>query len=59
MSEKPKKTFKMPDTWVIVFCMVVIVSILSWIVPPGQYDYEQADTFQILYRTVRPYSVLQ
>ena len=43
MSEKPKKTIKMPDTWVIVFCMVVIVSILSWIVPPGQYDYEQVE----------------
>lgn len=36
---KEKKSFKMPDTWIVVFIMVVIVAILSWIIPSGSYDY--------------------
>lgn len=43
MDKKARKKFKMPDTWIIVFCMVVIVAVLSWIVPPGQYEYEQVE----------------
>ena len=38
-----KKAFKMPNTWIVVFAMVVFVAILSWIVPPGQYDYVQVE----------------
>ncbi len=38
-----KKKFTMPDTWVIIVAMVVIVAILSWIVPAGSYDYEQKE----------------
>ena len=38
-----KKKFKMPDTWIIVFAMVVIAAVLSWIVPAGSYDYKQVD----------------
>lgn len=41
-NEKTKK-FKLPDTWIIVFLMVVIVAILSWVVPPGTYQYEQVE----------------
>lgn len=38
-----KKKFKLPDTYVIVAFIVLIVAILSWIVPPGAYEYEQVD----------------
>lgn len=38
-----KKKFKMPDNWIVVFIMVAIVAILSWIIPPGSYDYEQKE----------------
>lgn len=38
-----KKRFQLPDTWIVVFIMVVIVAILSWIIPPGSYDYEQVE----------------
>ncbi|MCI8809920.1 MAG: YfcC family protein [Oscillibacter sp.] len=38
-----KKGFKMPNTWIVVFIMVVFVAILSWIVPPGEYDYVQVE----------------
>ena len=38
-----KKRFKLPDTWIVVFIMVVIVAILSWIVPAGSYDYHEVE----------------
>lgn len=38
-----KQGFKFPNSWIIVFAMVVLVAILSWIVPPGQYDYVQVE----------------
>ena len=38
-----KKKFKMPDTWIVVFFMVVIVAILSWIIPAGSYDYHEVE----------------
>lgn len=42
-TQQAKKKFKMPDTWIVVFIMVVIVALLSWIVPPGSYEYEQKE----------------
>lgn len=38
-----KKKFKLPDTYVIVAVIVLITAILSWVVPPGAYDYEEVD----------------
>lgn len=38
-----KKKFKLPDTWIVVFIMVVIVAILSWIIPAGSFEYEEVD----------------
>ena len=42
-NEKTKKKFQMPNTWIIVFAMVVIVAILSWIIPPGEFKYETVE----------------
>lgn len=38
-----KRAFKFPNSWIVVFAMVVLVAILSWIVPPGQYDYVKVE----------------
>ena len=38
-----KKKFEMPDTWIVVFLMVVIAAILSWVIPAGSYDYVQKE----------------
>ena len=43
VKEKTKKKFKLPDTWIVVFFMVVIVAVLSWIIPPGSYEYEEVE----------------
>lgn len=34
-----KKKFKMPTAYTILFSIIVLVAILTWIVPAGQYDY--------------------
>ena len=38
-----KKKFQLPDTYVIVALVVLLMVALSWIVPPGAYDYEKID----------------
>ena len=38
-----KKKFHLPDTYVIVALVVLLMVVLSWIVPPGAYDYEKID----------------
>ena len=38
-----KKGFNMPNTWLIVFGLIVIMAVLSWIIPPGSFDYQRVD----------------
>ncbi|MBQ1483953.1 MAG: YfcC family protein [Eubacterium sp.] len=38
METEKKKGFKMPDTYVIVFIMLLIVALLTFIIPAGVYD---------------------
>ncbi|MBR5980846.1 MAG: hypothetical protein IK035_02450, partial [Firmicutes bacterium] len=38
-----KKGFQMPNTWLIVFGLIVIMAVLSWIIPPGSFDYQRVD----------------
>ena len=37
-----KKKFKMPHTYAILFSLIVIISILTWFVPGGAYDVNEA-----------------
>ena len=37
MSEKTKKPFKMPHTFVIIFTIILAAVALTWIIPAGQY----------------------
>ncbi|RLE21930.1 MAG: YfcC family protein [Acidobacteria bacterium] len=43
VKEKPKKRKKlaMPDTYIIVAFIVLVVAGLTWFIPPGTYDYEE------------------
>lgn len=34
-----KKNFKMPTAYTILFSIIVVVAIFTWIIPAGQYDY--------------------
>lgn len=44
MKAKEKKTAgKVPHTLVILFFLVLIMSLLTWIIPPGQFQYEEVD----------------
>ena len=38
MKEKQKKPFKIPHTYVILGIIIVIMAILTWIVPAGEFD---------------------
>ncbi|WP_053956902.1 YfcC family protein [Inediibacterium massiliense] len=40
---KNKKRFVMPDTYIIVAFIVMLMALLTWIVPPGTYDYQEVD----------------
>lgn len=37
-AKKAKKTFKMPNTYVILSAVICIIAILSWFIPGGAYD---------------------
>ncbi len=46
-TEKTAPTWKsrlaMPDTYVIVAFIVLVMAALTWVIPPGSYDYEEID----------------
>lgn len=37
-----KKKFKMPTAYTILFGIIIVMAILTWIIPPGQYDYKES-----------------
>ena len=37
--EKKKKSVKIPHTFVLLFVLVIICAIATWIIPAGTYDY--------------------
>lgn len=43
MNRANKKQFAFPNTWIVVFIIIAIVAILSWVIPSGSYDYEKID----------------
>ena len=50
MAEKNKKTFKMPHTFVIMMVIILFATLLTWIIPAGQYvRVENADEPVLLY----------
>ncbi|WP_025729245.1 YfcC family protein [Atopobacter phocae] len=42
MEEKKKKGFRMPNTFTVLFIIIVIMAILTWIIPAGQYQVDEA-----------------
>lgn len=37
-AKKPKKAFKMPNTYVILFSVIAFIAVLTWIIPGGAYE---------------------
>lgn len=37
MAEKKKKAFKMPHTFVIIISIILFATLMTWIIPAGQY----------------------
>ena len=37
-NSKKKKKFKFPHTYTLIFCILVIVAVMTYIVPAGNYD---------------------
>ena len=49
MAEKNKKTFKMPHTFVIMMVIILFATLLTWIIPAGQYVcVENADGVKVV-----------
>lgn len=49
MAEKTKKTFKMPHTFVIMMVIILFATLLTWIIPAGQYvRVENADGVKVV-----------
>ncbi len=40
--KKTKKKFKMPNTYVILFCIIALIAVLTWIMPGGAYELNEA-----------------
>ena len=55
--EKKKKGLHMPHVFVILFFLVLVASISTWVIPPGQFDYEQVDVGGTMRELVVPGSL--
>lgn len=42
MGAKEKKGFKTPNTYVIIFFVLLLVAFLTWVIPGGKYSYDKA-----------------
>ena len=54
MEQKKKKGFKMPSSYTVLYILIIILAILTWIIPAGEYKKNQAG--QLLagsYKTVQ------
>lgn len=40
---KKRKHLAMPDTYIIVAFIVLVMAALTWVIPPGSYDYQEVD----------------
>lgn len=40
---KKRRKLAMPDTYIIVAAIVLIMAALTWVIPPGSYDYREVD----------------
>lgn len=45
MSEKVKKGFKLPSSYTILILIVAVMAIMTWIIPAGQYQKDEAGKF--------------
>lgn len=43
MAEKKKRTFKMPHVYIILLSIILLVTILTWVIPAGVYDFVEVN----------------
>lgn len=43
MSEKVRQHRQRLNTWIVVFGVIAVTALLSWIIPPGAFDYQKID----------------
>ena len=44
MSKEKKGGFRLPHVLTLIFMLTIVIAVLSWILPSGQFDYELMDT---------------
>lgn len=42
MEQAKKKGFKMPSSYTVLFILIIILAILTWIIPAGEYEKNEA-----------------
>lgn len=42
IQQTPKRKFKSPNTYVIIFFVLILVAIMTWFIPGGQYQLDEA-----------------
>lgn len=50
--ESSKKKFQMPDTYVIIVCLIIFMIILTWLIPAGTYDLDGKTVIPGTYKQV-------
>ena len=53
-TDKAKKKFKFPTAFTILFIITVVVAILTFVIPAGQYDYKNGEPVPNTYHPVEP-----
>jgi len=41
MAEEKKKGFRFPTAYTILFLLIILVAIGTWVIPAGSYDYNE------------------
>jgi uncharacterized ion transporter superfamily protein YfcC len=54
VAAEPKKKFKFPTAFTILILLTVVVAILTFVIPAGQYDYENGQPIPGTYHAVDP-----
>ena len=42
MEQAKKKGFKMPSSYTVLYILIIILAILTWIIPAGEYEKNEA-----------------
>ena len=52
-TSKKKKGIQMPHTYIILFLIVLVVCLLTYVIPAGQFERQEDDSGRMLIHTLR------